>query len=168
MKKKIKNLANKVMKLHESTKGGDHKNGYKMFKEAMSSILTLEGDGVKSPLIKKMKAILSEYYNKYKTSIKKDPTRVIIEASDALTRHQKETLSKEDFEKWQNAEEKDVKEACKRIKEYHKQMTNASNLLKKAIDSCDFETAKFHADQVTKISSRISKESDYYIDDYLD
>jgi hypothetical protein len=80
MKNEIKNLTAKVVKLHECAKTGKNKKAYSMFKEAVASLMELEANGVKSKATETVKAILAEYYNTYKTQIKKDTTRVIVEA----------------------------------------------------------------------------------------
>ena len=79
MNKELNKLGKKVVALHECSKKGMTKKGYAMFKEAMESLMTLEGNGCKSEVLEKAKAILAEYYNTYKTQIKKDTTRVIVE-----------------------------------------------------------------------------------------
>ena len=79
MNKELNKLGKKVVALHECSKKGMTKKGYAMFKEAMSSLMTLEGNGCKSEVLEKAKAILAEYYDTYKTQIKKDTTRVIVE-----------------------------------------------------------------------------------------
>ena len=85
MNKELNKLGKKIVCLHECTKKGMTKKGYAMFKEAMQSLMVLEGNGCKSEVLEKAKAILAEYYNTYKTQIKKDTTRVIVEgkAEDA-------------------------------------------------------------------------------------
>lgn len=83
MNKELNKLGKKVVALHECSKKGMKKKGYAMFKEAMQAVMMLEGNGCKSEVIEKAKAILAEYYNEYKSQIKKDTTRVIVEAKSA-------------------------------------------------------------------------------------
>ena len=75
----VKKLGKTIVNLHECSKRGMTKKGYAMFKEAMQSLMALEGNGCKSEVLEKAKAILAAYYNTYKTQIKKDTTRVIVE-----------------------------------------------------------------------------------------
>lgn len=160
MNNKLKNLGEKIKTLHECSKKGNHKNGYKMFKEAMAAILELEANGVKSDIIKEAKAILSEYYDKYKTSVAKDTTRVIVEGKKPTAAESAEMAAK--------AEEKEHKETRKRLKECHKELVNNTNHLKDAIADGDYERIKFHSQQISKIASKMVAESNYWIDDYLE
>lgn len=79
MKNELRKLANKVVKLHECAKLGKNRTAYNLFKEAINSLMELEANGMKSGNTEKIKAILAEYYNKYQATVKKDPTRVIVE-----------------------------------------------------------------------------------------
>ena len=85
MKNELRKLTNKVVKLHECAKLGKNRTAYNLFKETINSLMELEANGMKSGNTEKIKAILAEYYNKYKATVKKDPTRVIVEgkAEDA-------------------------------------------------------------------------------------
>lgn len=160
MNKKVINLKNKVVKLHECSKKGNYKMGYKMFKEAMAAVLELEANGVKSGVVKEAKAILSSYYNKYQATIAKDPTRVIVEAKQPTAAEAAEMAAK--------AEAKEHKETRKRLKEYHKELINNATHVKDAIDEGDYERIKFHSQQISKIASKMVADANYWIDDYLE
>ena len=154
MNKELNKLGKKVVALHECTKNGMTKKGYAMFKEAMQSLMTLEGNGCKSEVLEKAKAILAEYYNTYKTQIKKDTTRVIVEgkADDAAKK----------------AEEKRHNENKSTLKAYLKEIVSNVGGMKGAISSPNYELISFHADQLIKIASKIKAVTNEEINDFLD
>lgn len=160
MNKELKNLTNKVVKLHECSKKGNRKIGYRMFKEAMAAILKLEANGVKSGLIKEAKAILSKYYDKYKATVAKDPTRVIVES--------KKPTAAEVAEMAEKAEAKEQKDTRKKLKEYHKELVNNVSHIKDAIMESDYERIQFHAQQIKKIADKFNFEADRWVNDYLE
>ena len=154
MNKELNKLGKKIVCLHECTKKGMTKKGYAMFKEAMASLMTLEGNGCKSEVIEKAKAILAEYYDTYKTQIKKDTTRVIVEgkAEDAAKK----------------AEDKRQNELKSQLKTFLKEIVSNSSGMKGAISSSNYELINFHADQLTKIASKIKAITNEEINDYLE
>lgn len=89
MKKEINKLTKTIVKLHENSKRGKTSIGYKYFKEAMASVLDLEGRGITNSVTEKAKEILKEYYEFYSPTIKKDSTRVIVEAKSASAMEKK-------------------------------------------------------------------------------
>lgn len=147
----VKKLGKTIVNLHECSKKGMTKKGYAMFKEAMSSLMMLEGNGCKSEVLEKAKAILSEYYNKYKTQIKKDTTRVIVEGKA------EEAAAK--------AEEKAKKEEKKQLKTYHKELTHNVTRLKEAILSHNWADISHYAKQINLISNKITTMGQIYLSD---
>lgn len=151
MNKELNKLGKKVVALHECSKKGMTKKGYAMFKEAMESLMTLEGNGCKSEVLEKAKAILAEYYNTYKTQIKKDTTRVIVEGKS------------EDAAK--KAEEKIKKEEKKQLKETYKEMSNNLSHLKESILEHDWASIDFRARQIKKICEKVINMGSIYLSD---
>lgn len=151
MNKELNKLGKKVVALHECTKKGMTKKGYAMFKEAMQSLMTLEGNGCKSEVLEKAKAILAEYYNTYKTQIKKDTTRVIVEgkAEDAAKK----------------AEDKIKKEEKKQLKEIYKELNNNLSHLKESILEHDWASIDFRATQIKKICDKVISMGSVYLSD---
>ena len=151
MNKELNKLGKKIVALHECSKKGMTKKGYAMFKEAMQSLMTLEGNGCKSEVLVKAKAILAEYYNSYKTQIKKDTTRVIVEskASDAAKK----------------AEDQVKKEEKKQLKEIYKEMSNNFSHLKESIMEHDWASIDFRATQIKKICDKIISMGSVYLSD---
>ena len=154
MNKELNKLGKKVVALHECSKKGMTKKGYAMFKEAMQSLMTLEGNGCKSEVLTQAKAILAEYYNTYKTQIKKDTTRVIVEgkADEAAKK----------------AEEKRHNENKAQLKTFLKEIVSNVSGMKGAISSVNYELIGFHADQLSKIASKVKMITNNEIDDYLE
>lgn len=154
MNKELNKLGKKVVALHECTKKGMTKKGYAMFKEAMQSLMMLEGNGCKSEVLEKAKAILAEYYDTYKTQIKKDTTRVIVEgkADDAAKK----------------AEEKRHNENKAQLKAFLKEIVSNVNGMKGAISSVNYELVNFHSDQLVKIASKIKAITNEEINDFLE
>ena len=154
MNKELNKLGKKVVALHECSKKGMTKKGYAMFKDAMSSLMTLEGNGCKSEVLEKAKAILAEYYDTYKTQIKKDTTRVIVEgkAEDAAKK----------------AEEKRHNENKAQLKAFLKEIVSNVSGMKGAISSVNYELVNFHADQLVKIASKIKAITNEEINDFLE
>lgn len=154
MKNELRKLTNKVVKLHECAKLGKNRTAYNLFKEAMNSLMELEANGMKSGNTEKIKAILAEYYNKYKATVKKDPTRVIVEgkAEDAAKK----------------AEEKHHNENKAQLKTLLKEIVSNVSGLKGAISSVNYELIGFHADQLSKIASKVKIITNNEIDDYLE
>jgi len=151
MNRELNKLGKKVVALHECSKKGMTKKGYAMFKEAMESLMTLEGNGCKSEVLEKAKAILAEYYNTYKTQIKKDTTRVIVEGKS------------EDAAK--KAEEKIKKEEKKQLKETYKEMSNNLSHLKESILEHDWASIDFRARQIKKICEKLISMGRIYLSD---
>lgn len=167
MNKKVINLKNKVVKLHECAKKGNHKVGYKMFKEAMAVLLELEAMGVKSSIFKEAKAILSAYYDKYKATIAKDTTRVIVEAKQPTPEQAAKMAEK--------AEKKQHKETRERLKMYYRELQKNMEHLERAVKGdddekkSDYERVNFNADQLVKIADKIKAEAGYWLqEDYLE
>ena len=154
MNKELNKLGKKVVALHECSKKGMTKKGYAMFREAMSSLMTLEGNGCKSEVLTQAKAILAEYYDTYKTQIKKDTTRVIVEgkAEDAAKK----------------AEEKRHNENKTQLKAFLKEIVSNVSGMKGAISSVNYELVNFHADQLVKIASKIKAITNEEINDFLE
>lgn len=154
MKNELRKLTNKVVKLHECAKLGKNRTAYNLFKEAMNSLMELEANGMKSGNTEKIKAILAEYYNKYQATVKKDPTRVIVEgkAEDAAKK----------------AEEKHHNENKAQLKTLLKEIVSNVSGLKGAISSVNYELIGFHADQLSKIASKVKIITNNEIDDYLE
>ena len=151
MNKELNKLGKKVVALHECSKKGMTKKGYAMFKEAMASLMTLEGNGCKSEVLEKAKAILAEYYDTYKTQIKKDTTRVIVEgkAEDAAKK----------------AEDKIKKEEKKQLKEIYKELNNNLSHLKESIMEHDWASIDFRATQIKKICDKVINMGSVYLSD---
>ena len=154
MKNELRKLTNKVVKLHECAKLGKNRTAYNLFKEAMNSLMELEANGMKSGNTEKIKAILAEYYNKYQATVKKDPTRVIVEgkAEDAAKK----------------AEEKRHNENKAQLKTFLKEIVSNVSGMKGAISSSNYELIGFHADQLSKIASKVKIITNNEIDDYLE
>lgn len=154
MNKELNKLGKKVVALHECSKKGMTKKGYAMFKEAMASLMTLEGNGCKSEVLTQAKAILAEYYDKYKDAVKKDPTRVIVEgkAEDAAKK----------------AEDKRQSEIKAQLKTFLKEIVSNVSGMKGGISSTNYELINFHADQLTKLAGKIKMITRDEIDDYLE
>ena len=155
MNKELNKLGKKVVALHECSKKGMTKKGYAMFKEAMASLMTLEGNGCKSEVLEKAKAILAEYYDTYETQIKKDTTRVIVEATKA------ESAAKK-------AEDKRQSEIKAQLKTFLKEIVSNVSGMKGGISSANYELINFHADQLTKLAGKIKMITRDEIDDYLE
>ena len=154
MNKELNKLGKKVVALHECSKNGMKKKGYAMFKEAMASLMALEANGCKSEVLEKAKAILAEYYNEYKSQIKKDTTRVIVEAKA-------DEVAKKAEEKRHNENKAQLKTLLKEI------VSNVSGM-KAAISSVNYELIAFHADQLSKISAKIKAVTNEEINDFLE
>ena len=152
--KEINKLGKTLVELHECSKKGMTKKGYSMFKEAMANLMTLEGNGCKSKVLKNAKEILKEYYNTYKTQIKKDTTRVIVEA-------------KAD-EAAKKAEDKRQSEIKAQLKTFLKEIVSNVSGMKGGISSANYELINFHADQLTKLAGKIKMITRDEIDDYLE
>lgn len=154
MKNELRKLTNKVVKLHECAKLGKNRTAYNLFKEAMNSLMELEANGMKSGNTEKIKAILAEYYNKYKATVKKDPTRVIVEgkAEDAAKK----------------AEDKRQSEIKAQLKTFLKEIVSNVSGMKGGISSANYELINFHADQLTKLAGKIKMITRDEIDDYLE
>lgn len=155
----VKKLGKKVMALHECSKKGMTKKGYAMFKEAMASLMTLEGNGCKSEVLEKAKAILAEYYDTYKSQIKKDTTRVIVEskAEDAAKK----------------AEDKRQADLKTQLKSLVSELTsnvgeNNNSAMRRAVKAGNYELISFHADQLIKIASKIKAITNEEINDFLE
>ena len=155
MNKELNKLGKKVVALHECSKKGMTKKGYAMFKEAMQSLMMLEANGCKSEVLEKAKAILAEYYNTYETQIKKDTTRVIVEATKA------ESAAKK-------AEDKRQSEIKAQLKTFLKEIVSNVSGMKGGISSANYELINFHADQLTKLAGKIKMITRDEIDDYLE
>lgn len=153
MNNELRKLTNKVVKLHECAKLGKNRTAYKLFKEAMNSLMELEANGMKSGNTQKIKAILSEYYNKYQATVKKDPTRVIVEGK-----------SKTEIAA-QKAEDKVKKEEKKQLKEIYKEMNNNFGHLKESILEHDWASIDFRANQIKKICDKIISMGSVYLSD---
>lgn len=153
MNNELRKLTNKVVKLHECAKLGKNRTAYKLFKEAMNSLMELEANGMKSGNTQKIKAILSEYYNKYQATVKKDPTRVIVEGK-----------SKAEIAA-QKAEDKVKKEEKKQLKEIYKEMNNNFGHLKESILEHDWASIDFRANQIKKICDKIISMGSVYLSD---
>lgn len=151
MNKELNKLGKKVVALHECSKKGMTKKGYEIFKEAMQNIMSLEGNGCKSEVLEKSKEILAEYYDTYKSQIKKDPTRVIVEgkAENAA----------------EKAEENAKKEEKKQLKEFYKEMSNNLSHLKESIKEHDWASIDFRANQIKKICERVISMGRVYLSD---
>jgi hypothetical protein len=132
MNKELNKLGKKVVALHECSKRGMKKKGYAMFKEAMQAVMMLEANGCKSEVIEKAKAILAEYYNEYKSQIKKDTTRVIVEAKNSA-----EAIAK-----------KAAKEQKKQLKGWLKEVVNNVQHMREAIGEGSDARIGFHANQI--------------------
>ena len=159
MNKELNKLGKKIVALHENSKRGITKKGYSMFKEAMASLMTLEGNGCKSEVLEKAKAILAEYYNTYETQIKEDTTRVIVEGKA------------EDSAK--KAEEKRQTELKMQLKSLVGEITtnvgeNNNSGMRRAVKTGNYELINFHADQLIKIASKIKAITNEEINDYLE
>jgi hypothetical protein len=159
MNKELNKLGKKVVALHECSKKGMKKKGYAMFKEAMQAVMMLEANGCKSEVIEKAKAILAEYYNEYKSQIKKDTTRVIVEgkAEDAAKK----------------AEEKRQTELKMQLKSLVGEITtnvgeNNNSGMRRAVKTGNYELINFHADQLIKIASKIKAITNEEINDFLE
>lgn len=132
MNKELNKLGKKVVALHECSKRGMTKKGYAMFKEAMQAVMMLEANGCKSSVIEKAKAILAEYYDTYKSQIKKDTTRVIVEAKNSA-----EAIAK-----------KAAKEQKKQLKGWLKEVVNNVQHMREAIGEGSDARIEFHANQI--------------------
>jgi hypothetical protein len=108
------------------------KKGYAMFKEAMQAVMMLEANGCKSEVIEKAKAILAEYYDTYKTQVKKDTTRVIVEAKNSA----------------EAAAKKAEKEQKKQLKGWLKEVATNVQHMKEAIGEGSDARIEFHAKQI--------------------
>ena len=104
MKNELRKLTNKVVKLHECAKLGKNRTAYNLFKEAINSLMELEANGMKSGNTEKIKAILAEYYNKYKATVKKDTTRVIVEGKAEEAAAKAEEKAKKEEKKQEKKE----------------------------------------------------------------
>ena len=153
MKNELRKLTNKVVKLHECAKLGKNRTAYNLFKEAMNSLMQLEANGMKSGNTEKIKAILAEYYNKYQATVKKDPTRVIVEGKSMA-----EVAA-------QKAEDKVKKEEKKHLKEIYKEMNSNLGHLKESIMEHDWASIDFRANQIKKICDKIISMGSVYLSD---
>ena len=153
MKNELRKLTNKVVKLHECAKLGKNRTAYNLFKEAMNSLMQLEANGMKSGNTEKIKAILAEYYNKYQATVKKDPTRVIVEGKSKA-----EVAA-------QKAEDKVKKEEKKHLKEIYKEMNSNLGHLKESIMEHDWASIDFRANQIKKICDKIISMGSVYLSD---
>ena len=158
MNKELNKLGKKVVALHECSKKGMTKKGYAMFKEAMASLMTLEGNGCKSEVLEKAKAILAEYYDTYKTQIKKDTTRVIVEGKA-------EDVAKKAEDKRQTELKMQLKSLIDEIASNVGE--NKDSGMKRAIKTGNYELINFHADQLAKIVTKIKAIVNEEINDYL-
>lgn len=166
MNKELNKLGKKVVALHECSKKGMTKKGYAMFKEAMASLMTLEGNGCKSEVLEKAKAILAEYYDTYKTQIKKDTTRVIVEGKAE--------------EAAKKAAAKAKKENCKQLETFYKEMMVTTKHLSdvivdaksdkgESISSTNWERIEFNAKQIKGIAEKIMAMAKFETqEEYLD
>ena len=159
MNKELNKLGKKVLALHECSKKGMTKKGYAMFKEAVQSVMMLEGNGCKSEVIEKAKAILAEYYDTYKTQIKKDTTRVIVEskAEDAAKK----------------AEDKRQADLKMQLKALLSEITsnvgeNSSSGMRRALKAGNYKLINFHADQIGEIVTKIKAIINEEINDFLE
>lgn len=153
MKNELRKLTNKVVKLHECAKLGKNRTAYNLFKEAINSLMQLEANGMKSGNTEKIKAILAEYYNKYQATVKKDPTRVIVEGKSKA-----EVAA-------QKAEDKVKKEEKKQLKEIYKEMNSNLGHLKESIMEHDWASIDFRANQIKKICDKIISMGSVYLSD---
>lgn len=153
MKNELKNLTNKVVKLHECSKRGLIKRGYAMFKEALESLMQLEANGCKSQTLENAKAILTEYYDTYKSQIKKDTTRVIVESK---------TKAEEAAKK---AEEKIKKEEKKQLDEIYKELNKNLSHLKESIFEHDWASIDFRVKQIKNICDKVIRMGSVYLSD---
>ena len=154
MKNELRKLTNKVVKLHECAKLGKNRTAYNLFKEAINSLMELEANGMKSGNTEKIKAILAEYYNKYKATVKKDTTRVIVEGKA------EEAVKK--------AEDKRQNEIKAQLKALLKEIISNGSGMKGGISSGNYELINFHADQLIKLAGKIKMITRDEIDDYLE
>ena len=159
MNKELNKLGKKIVALHECSKKGMTKKGYAMFKEAMQSLMTLEGNGCKSEVLEKAKAILAEYYNEYKSQIEKDTTRVIVESKA------EETAKK--------AEDKRQADLKMQLKSLLSEITsnvgeNNNSGMRRAVKAGNYELINFHADQLSKIVTKIKAIINEEINDFLE
>ena len=155
----VKKLGKTLVNLHECSKKGMTKKGYAMFKEAMASLMTLEGNGCKSEVLEKAKAILAEYYNTYKTQIKKDTTRVIVEGK-----------AEEAAKKAEDKRQADLKTQLKALLgEIASNVGENSNSgMRRAVKAGNYELINFHADQLSKIVTKIKAIINEEINDFLE
>lgn len=153
MNNELRKLTNKVVKLHECAKLGKNRTAYNLFKEAMNSLMQLEANGMKSGNTEKIKAILAEYYNKYQATVKKDPTRVIVEGKSKA-----EVAA-------QKAEDKVKKDEKKQLKEIYKEMNSNLGHLKESIMEHDWASIDFRANQIKKICDKIISMGSVYLSD---
>lgn len=154
----VKKLGKTLVNLHECSKKGMTKKGYAMFKEAMQSLMMLEGNGCKSEVLEKAKAILAEYYDTYKTQIKKDTTRVIVEGKA-------EDVAKKAEDKRQTELKMQLKSLIDEIASNVGE--NKDSGMKRAIKTGNYELINFHADQLAKIVTKIKAIVNEEINDYL-
>ena len=159
MNKELNKLGKKVVALHECTKKGMTKKGYAMFKEAMQCLMTLDGNGCKSEVLEKAKAILAEYYDTYKTQIKKDTTRVIVESK-----------AEEAAKKAEDKRQADLK---MQLKSLLSEITsnvgeNNNSGMRRAVKAGNYELINFHADQLSKIVTKIKAIINEEINDFLE
>ena len=159
MNKELNKLGKKVVALHECTKKGMTKKGYAMFKEAMQSLMMLEANGCKSEALTQAKAILAEYYNTYKTQIKKDTTRVIVEGK-----------AEEAAKKAEDKRQADLKMQLKALLgEIASNVGENSNSgMRRAVKAGNYELINFHADQLSKIVTKIKAIINEEINDFLE
>ena len=155
----VKKLGKTLVNLHECSKKGMTKKGYSMFKEAMANLMTLEGNGCKSKVLKNAKEILKEYYNTYKTQIKKDTTRVIVEGKA-------EDVAKKAEDKRQTELKMQLKSLIDEIASNVGE--NKDSGMKRAIKTGNYELINFHADQLAKIVTKIKAIVNEEINDYLE
>lgn len=154
MNNELRKLTNKIVNLHECTKIGKNRTAYKLFKEAMNSLMELEANGMKSGNTQKIKEILAEYYDKFQATVKKDPTRIIVEGKAE--------------EAAKKAEDKRQSEIKSQLKTFLKEIVSNVSGMKGGISSANYELINFHADQLIKLAGKIKMITRDEIDDYLE
>lgn len=159
MKNKINKLGKTIVKLHECSKKGNKKTGYGLFKQAVKSLMEVQSQGVKSPVLKTVKSILAEYTDEYASLIAKDRTRVVVQG-------RKPTDPKILQQQRHDANRKSIKDLNKELITITNNIRMVAN--KKTISSNDFESISLYADQIIKMANRIKVVTKDQIDDYLE
>ena len=159
MKNKINKLGKTIVKLHECSKKGNKKTGYGLFKQAVKSLMEVQSQGVKSPVLKTVKSILAEYTDEYASLIAKDRTRVVVEG-------RKSTDPKVLQQQRHDANRKSIKDLNKELITITNNIRMVAN--KKNISANDFESISLYADQIIKMANRIKVVTKDQIDDYLE